>query len=138
MAMMLLVVGNILMRVAWKSIVGTYDYVQFIGAILVAFAIAYCAVRKGHISVELVVARFPERVQGIIGGITGILSLGIFGLITWQCVVFAGDAWRVGDTSMGTQVPIFPYIYGVAFGIALLCLVILFDLAKSLVKAVSG
>jgi TRAP-type C4-dicarboxylate transport system permease small subunit len=137
-AMMLLVVGNILLRVVWRPIFGAYDYVQFIGATLVSFAIAYCAVQKGHIYVELVVARFPEQVQGIIGSITGILSLGIFGIISWQCVVFAGDAWRVGETSMGTQVPLFPYIYGVALGIALLCLVILVDLGKSLVKAVSG
>jgi TRAP-type C4-dicarboxylate transport system permease small subunit len=138
MAMMLLVVGNILSRVVWKPILGAYDYTQFIGALMVAFAISWCAVQKGHISVELVVARFPERVQGIIGIITDILGLGIFGLITWQCLIFAGDAWRVGETSMGTQAPIFPYIYGVTFGIALLCLVILVDLSKSLVKAVKG
>jgi hypothetical protein len=64
--------------------------------------------------------------------------LGIFGLITWQCLIFAGDAWRVGETSMGTQVPIYPYIYGVTLGIALLCLVIVVDLGRSLVKAVKG
>jgi len=136
--MMLLVVGNIVLRVVWKPIFGTYDYVEFIGATLVSFALAYCAVQKGHIFVELVVARFPERVQGIIGSITNILSLGIFGLIAWQCLVFAGDAWQVGETSMGALVPIYPCIYGVALGIALLCLVILVDIGKSLVKAVSG
>jgi TRAP-type C4-dicarboxylate transport system permease small subunit len=137
-AMMLLVVGNILMRIAWKPIFGTYDYVEFIGALMVAFALGYCAVQKGHISVELVIARLPERVQGIVGSITNILSLVIFGLITWQCLLFAHDTWRVGGTSMGALVPNYPYIYGVAFGIALLCLVILVDLGKSLVKAVSG
>ena len=108
--MMLLVVANILLRMVWKPIVGTFDYVQFIGATLVAFAVAYCAFEGGHISVEMVVARFPKRVQGIIGSFTSILSLGIFGIIAWQCLIFAGDAWRVGETSMGTEVPIFPYV----------------------------
>jgi TRAP-type C4-dicarboxylate transport system permease small subunit len=138
MAMMLLVVGNILLRAVWKPIFGTYDYVEFIGATLVAFAIAYCAMQKGHISVELVVTRFSERVQGIISSVTDILSLGIFGLITWQSLLFAHDTWRVGGSSMGALVPNYPYMYGVAFGIALLCLVILFNLGKSLIKAVSG
>jgi TRAP-type C4-dicarboxylate transport system permease small subunit len=138
MAMMLLVVGNILLRVIWKPIFGTYDYVEFIGALMVAFAIGYCAVQKGHISVELVVARFSERVQGIIGSITDILGLGIFSLVTWQSLLFAYDTWLVGGSSMGALVPNHPYMYGVAFGIALLCLVILVDLGKSLIKAVSG
>ena len=137
-AMMLLAVGNILLRIVWRPIFGTYDFVRFIGTILVAFAIAYCAVQRGHISVELVVARFPQRVQWIIGGITGILSLGIFGLITWQCLVLANDMWRLGELSMSAHMPFYPYIYGVAFGCALLCLVILVDLGKALAKAVRG
>ena len=139
MAMMLLVVANIIWRVVpeiGRPIFGTYDVVGFIGATLVAFAIAYCAVQGGHISVELVVARFPQRVQGIIGSITGFLSLGIFAVITWQCVVLANDMWRVGEVSMSALLPFYPYIYGVAFGCALLCLVILVDLGKSLAKAV--
>ena len=136
--MMLLVVGNILLRVVWRPIFGTYDIVGFIGAILVAFAIAYCAVQRGHIAVELVVTRFPKRVQGIIGSITGIFSLGIFGLITWQCLVLANDMWRLGELSMSAHMPFYPYIYGVAFGCALLCLVILVDLGKSLAEAVKG
>lgn len=139
MAMMLLVVANIIWRVVPKigrPIFGTYDVVGFIGATLVAFAIAYCAVQRGHISVELVVARFPQRVQGIIGSITGFLSLGIFAVITWQCVVLANDMRRVGEVSMSALLPFYPYIYGVAFGCALLCLVISVDLGKSLAKAV--
>ena len=139
MAMMLLVVANIIWRVVPKigrPIFGTYDVVGFIGATLVAFAIAYCAVQGGHISVELVVARFPQRVQGIIGSITGFLSLGIFAVVTWQCVVLANDMWRVGEVSMSALLPFYPYIYGVGFGCALLCLVILVDLGKSLAKVV--
>ena len=137
-AMMLLAVGNILLRMVWKPIFGTYDIIEFIGAILVAFAIAYCAVQRGHIQVELVVARFPQQVQGIIGSITGFLSLGIFALITWQCLVLASDMRRVGEVSMSALLPFYPYIYGVGFGIALLCLVILVDLMQSLVKAAKG
>jgi TRAP-type C4-dicarboxylate transport system permease small subunit len=137
-AMMLLVVGNILLRVVWKPILGTYDFVSFIAAILIAFAIAYCAVLRGHIQVELVVARFPQRVQAIIGSITGILSLGIFALITWQCVVLGNNMWRLGQVSATVHLPFYPYIYGTSFGCALLCVVILVDLIKSLRKAVKG
>jgi TRAP-type C4-dicarboxylate transport system permease small subunit len=133
-AMMLLVVANILGRFIGMSIFGTYDYVGFINAILVAFAVAYCAVKKGHIQVEMVVTRFPGQVQKVIGIITGILSLGIFAVITWQLVILANDKWRGGELSMTALIPFHHYIYGVAFGCALLCLVILLELIKLFIR----
>lgn len=136
--MMLLVVGNIIGRKIWKPIYGTFDFVGFLGAILVGFALAYCALKKGHIEVELVMARLPDRVQGMVGILTHTLSLGIFILITWQCIVLGNDMRRSGELSMTALVPSYPYIYAVAFGCALLCMVILMDIAKSLLKAVRG
>ncbi|MBM4276804.1 MAG: TRAP transporter small permease [Deltaproteobacteria bacterium] len=136
MAMLLLVVGNIILRKVWKPIHGTYDYVCFLGAIMVSLAIAYCAVRKGHIEVELLMVRFSDRVQGIVGIFTNILSLAIFSLITWQCMVLAGEMRRAGEVSMTALIPFYPYIYVVSFGCILLCMVILFDLIKSFSKAV--
>jgi hypothetical protein len=45
---------------------------------------------------------------------------------------------RAGEVSMTALFPFYPYIYGIAFGCALLCLVILADLIQSAVKAVKG
>ena len=137
-AMLVLVLANILGRKVWKPIYGAFDYACFISAILVAFAIPYCGMKRGHIRVEMFVERFPGRVQGIIDSITNIFSLGIFFLITWQCVVFANDMRRSGELSMTSLAPFYPYIYAIAFGIGLLCIVILIDLIKSLIKAVKG
>ncbi|UCF56187.1 MAG: TRAP transporter small permease, partial [Deltaproteobacteria bacterium] len=102
-AMMLLVVANIIWRVIPKighPIYGTYDVVMILGSIVVAFALGYCAVQRGHIAVEIVVARFPQRVQAIIDSITGVLSVGIFAIISWQCWVYGTDMWHQGERSM--------------------------------------
>jgi TRAP-type C4-dicarboxylate transport system permease small subunit len=136
--MLLLIVVDVLGRKLWKPVYGSYDYVSFINAILVSFSISYCALKKGHTHVEAVVEHFSERVQGIIGGITSILGLGIFLLVTWQCIVLANDMRRAGEVSMTALVPFYPYIYGIAFGCSLLCLVIFADLIQSAVKAVKG
>jgi TRAP-type C4-dicarboxylate transport system permease small subunit len=137
-AMFLLVAGNIVIRMVWKPFFGTYDYVCFIAAIVVSFALANCAVQKGHTQVELLVARFSQRAQGIIGSITGILSLGIFSLVTWQCIVLANEMRRVGAVTMTGLFIFYPYIYAVAFGVALLCVVIIIDIINSIGKAVKG
>jgi TRAP-type C4-dicarboxylate transport system permease small subunit len=137
-AMLFIVASNILLRRIGKPIYGAYDYVCFIATIMVSFSMANCAVEKGHTQVELVVARFPQRAQGIIDSLTGILSLGIFSLITWQSIALGNDMRRTGELSMTSLTPFYPYIYAIAFGSALLCLVILVDIMKSLVKAVKG
>lgn len=137
-AMFLLICINILLRKVWKPFFGAYDYTCFISAIVVAFAMANCAVQRGHTQVDLFVARFSQRAQGIIGSITGILSLGLFSLITWQCIVLANDMRRMGESSMTALLPFYPYIYAVALGCALLSLVILVDFIKSVVKAAKG
>jgi TRAP-type C4-dicarboxylate transport system permease small subunit len=137
-ALFLLIFGNILLRKIWKPFFGAYDYVCFITAIVIAFALANCAVQRGHTQVELLITRFSQRVQGIIGSITNILSLGLFSLVAWRCLVLANDMRRMGEVSMTALLPFHPYIYAVAFGCALLCLVILVDLIKSLVQAVKG
>lgn len=136
--MLVLATSNILLRKFGKPIYGAYDYVCFLSTIVVAFAIANCAVRRGHTQVELLVARFSPRAQGIVDSIMGVLSLGIFSLITWQSIALANDMRRAGEVSMTSLEPFYPYIYAIAFGCALLCLVILVDLMKSVVKAVKG
>ena len=135
-AMMLIVVGNILFRIFWRPIYGTYDVVMLLGSILVAFALGYCAVRRGNIAVELVIALLPQRVQAIIDSITGILSVGIFAIIAWQSWVYGTDMWERGEVTMSVYIPVHPFIYGVGFGCAVLCIVVLVDLIKALDKAV--
>jgi TRAP-type C4-dicarboxylate transport system permease small subunit len=136
--MFLLIFINILLRKFWKPIFGAYDYTCFISAIVIAFAMAHCAVQGGHTQVDLFVTRFSQRAQGIIGSLVGILSLGLFSLVTWQCIVLANDMRLSGEVSMTSLIPFHPYIYAVAFGCGLLSLVILVDVIKSLIKAVKG
>lgn len=134
--MTVLVVISILMRKAGKPLYGVYDYVSFIGAIVVAFSLANCAVHSGHAQVGMLVERFSERVQGIIDSITGVISLIVFVLITWQCVVLANDMRSTGEVSMTSHIPFHPYIYAIAFGCALACLPILAGTVSSFFRAV--
>ena len=136
MLMMLLVVANIVGRPFGASIFGTLDFVGFINAVLVAFALAYCAIHKGHIEVEMVVSRLPERIQVIISIFTNFLGFGIFAVITWQCFLLAVDKLVGNEVSITALVPFHYYIFAVAFGCALLCMVILINLIKSVLKVV--
>ncbi|MCR4395090.1 MAG: TRAP transporter small permease, partial [Dehalococcoidales bacterium] len=115
LAMMILVVANVILRIVWKSIVGTYDYVCIIGAVLVALALAYCGYKKGHIEIEILMSQLPERVQGTIGSIVNLLSLGFFSIVAWQLVLLGNEMRQKGETTMTLYLPFHPYLYLIAF-----------------------
>src|SRR5690625_4469326 len=73
--MMILAVGNVVLRLFGSPIQATYDYVGFLMALGVGFALAYCAVQNGHISVSVVMQNFPVRVQQVIDIVIGIMTI---------------------------------------------------------------
>jgi TRAP-type C4-dicarboxylate transport system permease small subunit len=78
----------------------------------------------------------PPRVRAVVDSITGILSLGLFALATWQCVVLGNEMWQKGDVTMTVQTPFHPFVYTIAFGCVLLWFVIFFETLEALGKVV--
>lgn len=134
--MMLLVCLNIITRLFGQPILGTFEVAGFLGAIVVAFALAYTSVVRGHVAVGIVVSRLPQRTQAIIDSITSFLGIGVFSLMTWQGVKYGTRLWDVGEVSPTLEFPFFPIAYAIAACCAVVGLVLLLDLFKSLAQAV--
>ena len=135
--MMLLTAADVTLRYVFdRPIMGSFDLSEYMMAIVVAFGLAYCAVMKGHVKVELVVSRLPQRAQAIIDTITGLLGLGLFSLITWQCFMHMKLLFASGLTSTVLLIPVFPFVAMVGLGSALLTLVLLTDFLDFLSQAV--
>jgi TRAP-type C4-dicarboxylate transport system permease small subunit len=145
-SMMLLTCADIILRFAvtvyheyhWqflsniKPIPGTYELVCFLGAVAVAFAMAHTSVEQGHVAVSIVVRLFPKRVQAVIETITTLFGIIFFILLSWQSVLYAGDLQARGEVSLTLQLPFYPFVYGIGFASAAVCLVLLVDLSKCL------
>ena len=135
--MMFLTVGDVVGRYFFNApISGTFELTKFMLALVVFFAIAYTQVRKGHISIDVVVSRFSPRAQAIIDSITYFFSLGLFSLVTWQSAVHANRLFEAHQVSGVLSLPIYPFVIAVAVGSLLFCLVLLVDFLRSLAKAV--
>jgi TRAP-type C4-dicarboxylate transport system permease small subunit len=115
-----------------KPIPGTYEIVALLGAVAVSFAMAHTLAKKGHVAVSLIVQMFPKRLQGIVESFISIFGIILFGLITWQSILYGVDCQRSGEVSMTLQLPFYPIIYGVALGAAVVCLVLIVDLGNAL------
>lgn len=135
--MMFLTASDVILRYVFnRPIVGAFDLTEYMMAIVVAFGLAYCAMMKGHVRVDLIVERLPQRAQAVIDSVTGLLSLGLFSLITWQCFLNVKLQFASGVTSTVLLIPVFPFVGMVGIGSALLSLMLLIDFLESLSRAV--
>lgn len=137
--MMFVIVGEVIMRGVFnRPFTGTVEIVEFMMVVVVFGAIAYTAVKKGHISIDVVVSRFSPRTQAIIESIVTFVSLGLGVVISWHTVLRGISQWRAGQETVITQLPIHPFIWVAAFGFGLFSLVLMVKLVKSLNRALSG
>lgn len=116
-----------------RPIASSYELVKFMMAIVVFTALSYCETRNGHVHIELVFSLLSKRLQKIMRGVTSILISGLFALIAQQNVVRAMDLRLEGLTSAMLHVPVYPFYFMVAFGCAMLSLVLLVDVLESLI-----
>ena len=134
---MVIVCANVIGRGFFETPVkGTVDIVGLLGAIVIAWAIAYTQVVKGHIRVDILVQRLPHRIQYIVDSVIDLIGLALFALISWQTIIFAKAIFETGELSEVLKIPITPFASVVAIGCIALTLVLLIDLIKSVSKAV--
>jgi len=133
-AMMVLTCADVVLRYFRRPIPGTYELVCFLGAAAVAFAMAHTSVERGHVSVSFLVDLLPHRLQGLIQSITSGFGLFLFVLIAWQSLVYGNDLRVSGEVSMTLELPFYPFVYGIGFSAAVVCLILILDLFKNISK----
>jgi len=136
-ALMVLTASDVTLRYVFnRPIIGSYDLTEYMMAVVVSFGLAYCALLKGHVRVDLVVSHLPQRVQVTIDSITGLLSLFLFSIITWQSFVYMKLLFDSGLESTVLHIPRFPFAALVGLGSAFLTIVLLGNFLEFLSKAV--
>jgi len=137
-AMIVLTCGNILFRIVWVPIPGTYELMGLFGAIVTAFALGQTQSRKGHVAVDVLINTFSAKTKKTLK-VAGDLICAIFFLIvTWQLAVKGNTLWRTGELTETLKIIYYPFIYAVSFGCAVLALVCFGDLLRALFPGKDG
>lgn len=133
--LVLLTVADVFLRRFLNApVAGSFEISKLILGIIVFFTLAYCAVQGGHIVVDVLVSRFPQRAQSRVGLTIQIFSAVITGLISWQLFFHAVKVKDAGEVTAIWDIWIYPFVFLAALGSALLTIVFLI---QSL-QAVSG
>lgn len=127
-AMMGLTCADIILRLFRHPILGTYEIVGFLGAMVAGFAMAQTTIERGHVAVQIVIMRFPPRLQRTVYLITHLLSVLLFGVLAWESVRYGNDFRASGEVSMVLGLPFYYVVYGIAFSAVIVCLVLIVDI----------
>lgn len=127
--MMFLTALDVAFRYIFNSpIAGALETVEYIMAILIPFSIAYCAFKKSHVAVELIVGKFPKKIQILLEMLTTAVTLAFVALIAWQNVLYTREIYESKLTSSVLLIPTYPFVVPVAvgFGVFALSLIVHF------------
>ena len=130
--MMLLTVMDVILRSWGRPLLGTFELVALMGAIVVGFSIPFTSWVRGHIYVDLFLSKLPSHTRKGVQIFTRILSLGLFALIAWNLVKMGMDLQRSGEVSLTLQLPFFPIVYAVGGCCFIQCLILAGDIVKIL------
>ena len=135
LGMMMLTVTNVVLRPMGAVFAGTYELIEALIIIVVAGAFGYTELEKGHVTVHILVSRFPKRLQGAFEAFIYIIGVGLWIVIVWASVSIMMERWLNENTEV-LEVPILPFRFVWIFGLAFFCSVLLLNFLKGLIQAV--
>ena len=128
-AVMVIVCVNVLARGLFGiPLKGTVDIVSLLGVLVIGGAISYTQVLKGHIRITLLIDKLPDPARSILIGLVDLTGMILFGIISWQTVLFAMGTYKNGELSEVLRIPITPFAFIVSAGCISLTLVLFADL----------
>ncbi|MEW5912142.1 MAG: TRAP transporter small permease [Thermodesulfobacteriota bacterium] len=133
--MMVITCVDVIFRYFGKPIFGAVEMVSFMATILLACAMPMTDREKGHVGVDLLVRRLPQRTQHLVDAVTGVMSMLLFAIVSWQMFLYARTMKDSGEVSMSLEFPNYILVYVVAVAFAVLSLVILTEVIQNLSKA---
>lgn len=128
--MVLLTCTNIFLRVFWTPVRGTFELMGFFGAVVTAFALGYTQMKKGHISVDVLVETFSPKRRRVLVFINNVVCCIFFVLAAWQLAIKANTLRMTGEVTETLRIIYYPFTYAVAFGCLVLALVMVIDLIR--------
>jgi TRAP-type C4-dicarboxylate transport system permease small subunit len=132
--MLLFTLTDVVMRAFGKPIVGDFEVISFLGAVVVGFAIPYTTLLKAHVMVDFLIEKLPKNVSDGMQVATRVMGIALFLWISWNFVDMSLDLIKSKEVTPMFRLPYYP----ISFGLAFCCLVQCFTLFSQIMKIVGG
>jgi TRAP-type C4-dicarboxylate transport system permease small subunit len=133
---MVLIVASIITRLFGRVVPGSYEMIELMIVVTVSFSLAYTGLKQGHVIVNIVVSRFPERLQIFCTVFTCLISLGFWGALAWAAYQIALEKGILEVTEY-FLIPYIPFRFVFTIGLLLVSLTFLIEMLKSIKRGLS-
>jgi TRAP-type C4-dicarboxylate transport system permease small subunit len=130
-ACMLIVTVNVILRKVFGSpLLGTYEWVGILTAVMISLGLAYCASVGGHIAIDFIFNKMKPGLQRAIAIICGGISCVVMGGVAVSIFQYANRLALNGEVSPTTRIPFYIFVYAAGVGFVAFLAVLLLDLYK--------
>jgi TRAP-type C4-dicarboxylate transport system permease small subunit len=123
--MLLFTLLDVIMRAFGRPIVGDYEVISFLGAVVVGFALPYTSLLKSHVIVDFLLEKLSKTTGDAMQIATRIVSIALFLWMGWNFVVMSLDLIKSNEVTPVFRLPYYPISFGLAFCCVIQCLVLL-------------
>jgi TRAP-type C4-dicarboxylate transport system permease small subunit len=117
--MLVFTLVGVVMRGFGKPILGDYEVISFLGAVVIGFSIPYTSLLKGHVAVDFMLELVSRRTRDRLRLATRVLAIALFLWMGWNFVVMSLDLIKSKEVTPVFKAPFYP----ISFGLALTCVV---------------
>jgi TRAP-type transport system small permease protein len=115
-----------------KPITGSLELTEFMMSMVASFGIGYCALRKGHIRVDLILQYTSKKTTAWFDVFTYAISCSFYAVLTWQSFNNAISQMNSKLTSSVLFIPVYPFVFLLVIGTTILTLILLKDTLQSI------
>jgi TRAP-type C4-dicarboxylate transport system permease small subunit len=126
--MMLLTVSDVIMRSLGYPILGAYELVAMLLAVVIGFTIPKVSLDKGHVIMEFILEKLSPTGRALMITFTRLLCIGLFAIIGYNLFLIAREFSISGEVSSTLKIPFFPIAYCVGVCCFVECLVLVSDI----------
>lgn len=125
---MFLTVADVILRTFKRPIVGTYELVGLLGALVIGFAIPQTSRTLGHVVMDFVTSKLGGGTRSVLRIVTRFLAICLFVIIGWNMFKLGNDYWISGEVTPTLQLPMYPVCYAIALACGFECLVLILEM----------
>ena len=128
--MMFLTVADVLLRAGGHPIIGTYEIVALLLALVIGFGIPQVSLDRGHVYMDFLLEKLSKRGKKVMNTITRLFCIILFLPLGYNLFNVGARFHASGEVSATIKIPFYPVAYGVAVCCLLECCVFIFDIVR--------
>ena len=130
--MMIATVTDIILRFFGSPIMGSYEMVSMMGAIVIGYALPKTTLERAHIFIDLLVNRAPQSARQKLFICTRILGIALFSALAWFLFLKGYGVYKAEEVSQVLQISHYPVAYALVFCCIAQCFVLIADVGEGL------